>query len=112
MSTSSILIFLANVFFFLCVCEKVNLIGYCLFFSCTNIVIIIAKYRGVHHINDEQHKLALAKSGWTPEEFQVGHRFVADNELGDDDDEWVGEEGPIGHELKRKVTRLARGLVR
>lgn len=72
----------------------------------------LAKYRGVHHINDEQHKLALAKSGWTPEEFQVGHRFVADNELGDDDDEWVGEEGPIGHELKRKVTRLARGLVR
>ena len=73
----------------------------------------LAKYRGIHHINDEQHKLALAKSGWTPEEFQVGHRFVADDELGDDDDEWDDEEeGPIGHEFKRKAARLARGLVR
>ena len=72
----------------------------------------LTKYRAIHHINDEQHRLALAKSGWTPEEFQVGRRFVADD-LADDDDEWDGDEDEnFGHELKRRAVRIARGLVR
>lgn len=74
----------------------------------------LTKYRAIHHIDDEQHRLALAKSGWTPEEFQVGRRFVADDDLvDDDDDEWDGDEDEtFSHELKRKAARIARGLVR
>jgi hypothetical protein len=32
------------------------------------------KYRMIHHIDDEHHKMALAESGWTPEEFDSEHR--------------------------------------
>jgi CRP-like cAMP-binding protein len=32
------------------------------------------KYRMIHHIDDEAHNKALREVGWTPEEFELGHR--------------------------------------
>ena len=32
------------------------------------------KYRMVHHIDDEHHRMALKACGWTPEEFEVGYK--------------------------------------
>jgi len=34
------------------------------------------KYRIIHHIDDEHHKLALEKCGWTVEEYKSGKRNV------------------------------------
>lgn len=31
-------------------------------------------YRMVHHINDDRHKLALKKCGWTPSEYEAGEK--------------------------------------
>lgn len=32
------------------------------------------KYRTIHHIDDEHHREALKNCGWTPEEFEAGHK--------------------------------------
>jgi CRP-like cAMP-binding protein len=32
------------------------------------------KYRNIHHIDDEHHKAALKRFGWTPEEFEAGKK--------------------------------------
>jgi CRP-like cAMP-binding protein len=32
------------------------------------------KYRMIHHIDDEHHNAALRQVGWTPEEFEAGHK--------------------------------------
>jgi CRP-like cAMP-binding protein len=34
----------------------------------------LTKYRMVHHIDDEHHRMALKACGWTPEEFEVGYK--------------------------------------
>mmetsp|Transcript_29320 Transcript_29320/g.47553 ORF Transcript_29320/g.47553 Transcript_29320/m.47553 type:complete len:505 (-) Transcript_29320:129-1643(-) len=43
------------------------------------------KYRLIHHIDDADHERALAKCGWTKEEFRLG-RQEKQNEFEDDDD--------------------------
>lgn len=35
---------------------------------------VLTKYRGIHRIDDESHEKALAKCGWTVEEFQLGKK--------------------------------------
>jgi len=46
-------------------------------------------YRTVHHIDDEHHRLALKKCGWTVEEYQNGEKFLQefDEDNYDDYDE-------------------------
>lgn len=34
----------------------------------------LCKYRDIHHIEDEQHELALKEMGWTLEEFEAGRK--------------------------------------
>jgi CRP-like cAMP-binding protein len=46
------------------------------------------KYRNIHHIDDEHHKAALKKFGWTPEEFEAGKKKGQTEEwIGEDEDE-------------------------
>jgi hypothetical protein len=44
----------------------------------------LVKYRMIHHIDDEAHRRALKKCGWTPEEFKMGQKVgwdvIDDNE--------------------------------
>merc|ERR1712228_103151 len=42
-------------------------------------------YRTIHNIDDDEHYKALKKCGWTPEEYELGHRV---------DDQDVFEDGP------------------
>lgn len=41
---------------------------------------VLTKYRMIHHIGDEDHKRALAKAGWTEEEFKAGKKVAWDDE--------------------------------
>lgn len=50
------------------------------------------KYRMIHHIDDEHHRLALKRFGWTPEEFEAGQKDV------DEDDKAIEEE--VKHDWK------------
>jgi hypothetical protein len=34
----------------------------------------LVKYRMIHHIDDEHHRMALERCGWTPEEFEAGFK--------------------------------------
>jgi CRP-like cAMP-binding protein len=47
----------------------------------------LARYRIVHHIDDETHALALKQCGWTPEEFAAGKRHKKWNVEDEDEDE-------------------------
>jgi len=57
------------------------------------------RYRIIHHIDDEYHRLALKKCGWTPEEYELGRR---NRPNGDDDDDI--DDDPI-HNWKWKLSR-------
>lgn len=58
------------------------------------------KYRKIHHIDDEHHRLALEQCGWTPEEFELGHR------IGHAEDDGDEEEEHVPHYWKWKVSTL------
>uniref|UniRef100_A0A7S2S5Z7 Uncharacterized protein n=1 Tax=Eucampia antarctica TaxID=49252 RepID=A0A7S2S5Z7_9STRA len=60
----------------------------------------LERYRIIHHIDDEHHRLALKKCGWTPEEYQVGTKSGSK----DDEDEDYVEDEPM-HGWKWKLTR-------
>mmetsp|Transcript_23425 Transcript_23425/g.33460 ORF Transcript_23425/g.33460 Transcript_23425/m.33460 type:complete len:530 (+) Transcript_23425:267-1856(+) len=63
------------------------------------------KYRLIHHIDDSDHERALAKCGWTKEEFRLG-RQEKEDEFEEDDMEEV-------ESLRwRKMTRLSNKVVR
>ena len=61
------------------------------------------KYRMIHHIDDEHHRLALERCGWTPEEFNAGYKEGQEEE---DDDDDVEDHGEIKHDLKWKLHDL------
>ena len=64
------------------------------------------KYRLIHHIDDSDHERALAKCGWTKEEFRLGRQEKRD-EFEDDEDM---EE--IESFRWRKMTRFSSKVVR
>jgi len=43
------------------------------------------KYRMIHHIDDDVHNKALEECGWTPEEFELGHK-IGDTSVLDDEE--------------------------
>ena len=51
----------------------------------------LQKYRMIHHIDDEHHRMALKQCGWTPEEFEAGFKEGL---------EGLDEEEEIKHDLK------------
>ena len=64
------------------------------------------KYRLIHHIDDADHERALAKCGWTKEEFRLGRQEKQDEfEEGDDMDEFESVRW-------RKVRRFSSKVVR
>ncbi|KAL9179713.1 hypothetical protein ACHAXT_009003 [Thalassiosira profunda] len=67
---------------------------------------VLAKYRVIHHIDDESHERALARCGWTEEEFREGKR-----EAVEDDDEF--EEGEEFESARwRRVKRYGSKMVK
>jgi len=71
----------------------------------------LTKYRGIHHIGDEHHRLALERCGWTMQEFELGRKLQP---VLHDDEEWDNGEGheeeSLSHEWKRKAARIAKVL--
>lgn len=51
----------------------------------------LEKYRLIHHIDDVDHQVALARNGWTVEDFERGYK-EGEEEEEDDDDEKRGLE--------------------
>jgi len=52
------------------------------------------KYRMVHHIDDEHHRMALKQCGWTPAEFEAGFKEGVED---------LEEEDEIKHDLLWRV---------
>lgn len=48
----------------------------------------LANYREIHHIDDDRHRQALERCGWTPEEFNTGYRTVNDGDDSNDDEDF------------------------
>ena len=65
----------------------------------------VNKYRMIHHIEDADHEKALAKCGWTKEEFRLGRQEKVDSEDYDDVDEFESVRW-------RKVRRFSSKVVR
>lgn len=63
---------------------------------------VLTKYRRIHRIDDVDHMRALAKCGWTEEEFQSGKKKMIVEEE-DDDIPWRG--------VKRYSSKLVRSLL-
>ncbi|KAL7452545.1 hypothetical protein ACHAWC_007683 [Mediolabrus comicus] len=67
-------------------------------------------YRLIHHIEDVDHERALAKCGWTKEEFRLGRQEKKEFEEEDDDD--MGEfESVRWRKVKRFSSRVVRTLL-
>lgn len=58
----------------------------------------LSTYRTIHHIDDEHHRIALKRFGWTPEEFEAG-QFDGHEECLDD--------GEIKHDWKWRAEDIA-----
>jgi hypothetical protein len=86
---------------------------------------VLTKYRGIHRIDDESHEKALAKCGWTVEEFRLGkrNRMIKnknllrehDDEDDDDDDDFDHmdreKKGGLGVDnLRRYSSKLVRSI--
>ncbi|KAL7540124.1 hypothetical protein ACHAWF_006599, partial [Thalassiosira exigua] len=77
---------------------------------------VLAKYRRIHQIEDVDHEKALARCGWTEEEFREGRRRrrvpaeeEEDEDLDDvDDEEW---EDARWRRVKRYGSKLARSIL-
>lgn len=56
----------------------------------------LEKYRVIHHIGDEKHKLALARNGWTMVDFERGHKDGEEPHVQEDeikhDFQWVAHD--------------------
>lgn len=63
---------------------------------------MLAKYRKVHNIDNEDHRRALARCGWTEEELRLGRRRDAEDD--EDFDEEESESSRWG-QLKRYSTK-------
>ena len=68
---------------------------------------VLTKYRMIHRIDDRDHERALAKCGWSEEEFRLGHR-AKENSVEEEEDE---EDTMIDEEGWRKVKRYSSKLV-
>ena len=71
---------------------------------------VLTKYRKIHHIGDMDHERALARCGWTEEDFRLGKREVIDF----DDDYYEEEEffmQPQWRLAKRYSSKLVRSLL-
>lgn len=66
----------------------------------------LTKYRRIHRIDDRDHARALAKCGWSEEEFRLG-RKAKENSVEEEED----EEDVIDEERWRKVKRYSTKLV-
>ena len=75
-----------------------------------NISDILTKYRRIHRIDDKDHQKALAKLGWTEEEFRLGSKKIVEesDELEDeeyDSARWRGVKS-YSSKLVRSITAL------
>ena len=70
---------------------------------------VLTKYRMIHHIGDSDHQRALAKCGWTEEEFRSGKREDVEDDEDLDDDEF---ESARWRKVKRYSSKLAESLLR
>lgn len=66
---------------------------------------VLTKYRTIHHIDDRDHEKALAKCGWTEEEFRAGKKVV----VRDEDDVL---EDDFESNRWRRIKRFSSKLVR
>ena len=71
----------------------------------------LEKYRIIHHIDDEHHRLALDKCGWTPEEYELGiktHHRHNNDAVGheEEEDEYLEEEDDPLHDWKWRMSRF------
>ena len=91
---------------------------------------VLTKYRGIHRIDDESHEKALAKCGWSVEEFRLGkrsrmkkskveiglreHDEDEDNDDDDDDEDfdYGGEKMRDGFDDKNSTTSWGRSVIR
>jgi len=67
---------------------------------------VLTKYRRIHRIDDRDHERALAKCGWSEEEFRMGHRKKENSVEAEED-----EEDNIEEERWRKVKRYSTKIV-
>eukprot|EP00585_Thalassiosira_rotula_P001894 CAMPEP_0196139444 /NCGR_PEP_ID=MMETSP0910-20130528/6711_1 /TAXON_ID=49265 /ORGANISM="Thalassiosira rotula, Strain GSO102" /LENGTH=538 /DNA_ID=CAMNT_0041400163 /DNA_START=142 /DNA_END=1758 /DNA_ORIENTATION=- len=69
---------------------------------------VLAKYRRIHHVGDEDHKRALAKCGWTEEEFRSGKRHDVEDDEDIDAEEF---ESARWRRVKRYSSKVVRSLL-
>ena len=69
---------------------------------------VLTKYRTIHHIEDEDHERALARCGWTEEEFRSGKKQIVEEEDDVSEDEY---EGSRWRRVKRYSSKLVRSLL-
>lgn len=76
-----------------------------------NMYEVLTRYRRIHRIDDVDHERALAKCGWTEEEFRLGKRNQPIEE--DDEDDIDDEEFESGRwrRVKRYSSKLVRSLL-
>lgn len=69
---------------------------------------VLTKYRRIHHVGDEDHERALAKCGWTEEEFRVGKRHDVEDDEDIEDEEF---ESARWRRVKRYSSKVVRSLL-
>lgn len=72
---------------------------------------VLTKYRRIHQIGDADHARALAKCGWTEEEFRSGKRTAVLEEEDEDLEEAELFESARWRRVKRYSSKLVRSLL-
>lgn len=65
------------------------------------------KYRIIHHIDDEHHRLALKRCGWTPEEYEIGVKASASE---DEEEEYYEAKNDPLHDWKWRISKLVNRM--
>ena len=71
----------------------------------------LIKYRLIHRVDDADHERALAKCGWTKEEFRLGRQEKKDEFEGDDDDDIDEFESVRWRKVRRFSSKVVRTLL-
>jgi len=70
---------------------------------------VLTKYRRIHRIDDADHKRALAKCGWSEEEYRMGRRLEEEDDYKDDKEEALLFSS--ARRVKRYSSKLVRSLL-
>ena len=69
---------------------------------------VLTKYRMIHHIDDGDHEAALARCGWTEEEFRSGKRHDVEEDEDVDEKEF---ESARWRRVRRYSSKVVRSLL-